>query len=78
MSSSYVSGFSYACYKHIQTEPSTTWVVHHGLTTVPFLTVSVYENGVLTVIKPLDVVLTSATVVTITFSTPRTGEVVIL
>ena len=77
MSSTHKAGFAYGCYRHRQTTPSTNWIVKHSSMTAPFVTCQVHVDGVLTVIIPVSVELIDATTVSITFSTPRTGEVVI-
>ena len=61
-------------HKHVQSTPSTTWVITHNSGYKPAISVLVYENEVLTPILPLNVEHTSDNVVTITFSSNRTGE----
>lgn len=65
---------SVAYHEHKQTIPSTSWEIDHGLFKNPVVSAKVYEGGVLTEILPKNVTFPSSTHVTITFSTPRTGE----
>ena len=60
-------------YRHEQTTPSDTWVITHGLYTYPVVDVYVSADGQLQKILPEAVTYTSSTVVTISFSEPRTG-----
>lgn len=59
---------------HIQSLASPTWEISHGLYCNPVVSVLVMENGVLTAILPNSITFPSNTNVTITFTSPRTGE----
>ena len=61
-------------HRHVQSTPSTTWTITHNSGYKPLADVLVYEKGVLTPIMPLSTDHTSDNVMTITFSSNRTGE----
>ena len=68
-----------ASYNHTQTSASTTWVVYHNLNinlnkSSVTCDAYVYENGLLEKILPLDVQFTNKNVVTLLFSSTRTGN----
>jgi len=61
-------------YKHTQVSSSTTWTITHSLgTSAPVVDCWINNGGVNTKIIPLNVVATSANVVTITFSSAQAG-----
>lgn len=62
-------------YQHVQTTPSTTWVVAHNLGVNPIADINAYDNGLLTKAFPLSVDQTDLNTTTITWSSPRTGFV---
>jgi len=65
-------------YIHTQSVASTTWTITHGLATqTPVVDCWVDVSGTDTLIIPVDVVATSSSVVTITFSTPRAGRAMV-
>lgn len=79
MSFTFKVGYALGSYRHQRTTLSDTWVVTHGRADMaPFVTCYVQQiDGSWTVIKPLDVIITSPTTLKITFSTPMKGEVIV-
>ena len=66
-------------YKFTQATPSTTWVITHNLGTVtPIVDCFTTVNGDFQKIIPLSVVATSNLVVTVTWSTARSGSAVVV
>ena len=63
-------------YNHTQSTPSTTWTITHNLNTTSVVTdTSINFGGNLEKILPLNVVLTDANTLTVTFSSAQTGKV---
>jgi len=65
-------------HRHTESVASTSWVITHNLNTItPLVDVWVDIAGTTTKILPQTVAATSASVVTLTFSTAYAGEAVI-
>lgn len=63
-------------YEHVQTEPSSLWVVEHPLyTRAPVLDVFVDINGELQKMMPNEVKVINLTTIHIKWTLPRTGKV---
>ena len=64
-------------YRHSQTQPSTTWSINHQLESKPQVDAILDINGVLEKAFPASVTHTDDNNVVITWSTARTGKVVL-
>lgn len=65
---------SFKGYKHTQSTASTTWTINHGLgTSTPVVDCWIDVSGTITKVLPLNVVATSDSVVTITFTSAQSG-----
>lgn len=69
-------------YRHTQSTPSATWVIEHNLygngsDGTPLVDVLIDVNGTMTKMIPLSVTKTNAGVLTLTFSTARSGLAVV-
>jgi hypothetical protein len=65
-------------YTHVQGTESVTWVVKHNLNCKPIVQVYVEVNGKLERMLPQKIVADNAMQVTVTFTTPRKGHVVLM
>lgn len=70
-------------YRHVQAADSASWVITHNLgyngsTGLPVVDVFVTIDGAVTKILPMEVTVTSANIVTLTFAEARSGEAVII
>ena len=66
-------------YRHTQASASTSWVIAHNLgTSAPVVDVWVDEGGDTVKIMPLSVDVDSANQVTLTFSTAKSGEAIVV
>lgn len=57
-------------YEYFQTSPSTTWVINHALGRYPIVRIFVGNQEV----QPESITFTTLNSVTVTFSTPQTGQ----
>lgn len=58
-----------------QAVPASDWIITHNFVSVPVIDVTVTDNSVAEKMHPSSIVQTSSTVLTIHFSSPRTGRV---
>ena len=65
---------------HFQSTPSTTWTITHNLNSINLVFNVIVDlgGGVMKPILPADVTFTSSNVLTLTFSTPRSGRCAII
>ena len=72
-----------SAFRHEQTVASDTWVINHGIGAngsggVPIVDVLWDNAGTLQKIVPAGITITSQNVLTITFTTPRAGQAIIV
>lgn len=63
-----------AGHTHVQSTPSNTWTINHGLGRTPSVTVSINYGGKLQVILPKEIEIVSSSQVIVRFSNNQTGQ----
>jgi hypothetical protein len=64
-------------YKHVQTDPSDTWVIEHNLFGYPVIDAFVDVDGTIQKVMPASVTYTSNKICTLVFAVPRAGFAVV-